>query len=214
MSADPKDEEASDSESMSDFSDSESKSYAELQKEFDALNEAKEKKRVEKLTHSLKAILGDPESQGAISLNALMEYNEISLNALRASNETCGKRVKEYEVRQKEEERYQEVMNTVILRAVRRALGIVGDTTSADTTSADTPEEEIAATAYMKFSQEEFDTAVDAEVKKKTKKLKKELKNRIKHARDALTYGTNGTNKTKVAFVHTPLTNLFLPMRM
>ena len=204
MSADPKDEEASDSESMSDFSDSDSgaSANAELKKRFDALKAAKEKKRVEKLTHSLRAIVGDPESQGAISLNALMEYND-----------TCGKRVKEYEVRQKEEERYQEVMNTVILRAVRRALGIVGDTTSADTTSADTPEEEV--TACRKFSQERFAAAVkaevDAEVKKKTEKLKKQLKDRLRDARRVLTYGST---ETKVAFVHTPLTNLFLPMRM
>jgi len=120
--------------------------------------------------------------------------------------------LKKFAEEEKERQKYQKLMKEALLGAMKQALDIVA--TSADTTSADIPKEEIAATAYMKFSQKEFEAKVDAEVKKKTNKLKKELKNRIKHARDALTYGTNGTNKTKVAFVHTPLTNLFLPLRM
>ena len=209
MFAHTKDEEASDSESTSEEEVKkklDARKAAEEKKQFDALKEAKEKKRVEKLAHSLRAIVLDPESQGAIALNALMEYNE-----------TCGKKVKEYEVLQKERQKYQKLMKEALLGAMKQALDIVA--TSADEEFEDAVEEEIAATAYMKFSQKEFDAAVEAkvdakveaEVKKKTKKLKKELKNRIKHARDALTYGTN---KTVVAFVHTPLTNLFLPLRM
>ena len=211
---DGKEEEASEEEVKKKL---DARKAAEEKKQFDALNEEKEKKRVEKLTHSLRAIIGDPESQGAISLNALMEYND-----------TCGKKVKEYEVLQKEEERYQEVMNTVILRAVRRALGIVGDTTSVDdefedaveteeesedAVKADTPKEEV--TACRKFSQERFAAAVkaevDAKVKKKTDKLRKQFKERL---RDAMKILKSGSTETEVEFVHTPLTNLFLPLRM
>ena len=168
-------------------------------------------------------------------INRVREENE----ELKGEIEKLKGEIKKEKKAQEEEKGYQKVMTNVIMGAMRQALGSVGDTTPANTTPANAKsanaksanaksanaKSELRAAAVWK--NDDFYAAVEAAVDEERKKISKEMRKdyveRIQKAMKDLSevskkamraLSTGSKNETKSEFAQTPLTNLFLPLRM